>query len=190
MRMAELVLFHNALGLTEGMRAFADRLRSAGHHVALPDLFHGATFGTVEEGVAHAEAIGFDEIVSRGEAAVAELPAQLVYGGFSLGAMPAQKLAQNRPGARALLLYEGGVPLSAYGGAWPDGVVLQIHAKEEDDWSEVDVLQELARAVPAAELHLYPGANHLFTDASFDAYDERATDMVAERTLDMLRRLG
>lgn len=188
--MAELVLFHHALGLTEGMRAFADRLRSAGHHVALPDLFHGATFGTVEEGVAHAGEIGFDEIVSRGEAAVAELPAQLVYGGFSLGAMPAQKLAQNRPGARALLLYEGGVPLSTYGDAWPDGVALQIHAKEGDDWSEVDVLQELARAVPAAELHLYPGADHLFTDASFNAYDEQATDMVAERTLDMLRRLG
>jgi dienelactone hydrolase len=116
--MAELVLFHHAQGLTEGMRAFADRLRSAGHHVTLPDLCDGATFSTVEEGVAHAEVIGFDEIVSRGVAAVADLPAELVYGGFSLGALPAQKLAQNRPGAKAVLLYEGGVPLSTFGGAW------------------------------------------------------------------------
>jgi len=72
--MAELVLFHHAQGLTEGMRAFADRLRSAGHHVAMPDLFDGATFSTVEEGVEYAEGIGFDEIISRGEAAVADLP--------------------------------------------------------------------------------------------------------------------
>lgn len=188
--MAELVLFHHAQGLTEGMRAFADRLRSGGHHVTMPDLFDGATFSTVEQGVAHAEGIGFDEIVSRGEAAVTDLPAELVYGGFSLGALPAQKLAQNRPGAKAALLYEGGVPLSTYGGAWPDGSPLQIHAKEEDQWSEVDVLQQLARAVPGAELHLYPGSDHLFTDASLAAYDADATDMVAERTLAMLSRLG
>lgn len=73
----------------------------------------------------------------------------------------------------------------------PRGPSPRRPAQEEgDDWSEVDVLQELARAVPAAELHLYPGTDHLFTDASFNAYDEQATDMVAERTLDMLGRLG
>lgn len=184
--MADIVLFHHAQGLTDGVRVFADRLRSAGHGVTTPDLFGGATFGTVDEGVAHAERIGFDVIVARGEAAVADLPAGLVYAGFSLGAMPAQKLAQQRPGATAALLYESGAPLSAFGGHWPDGVALQMHAKEEDEWAEVDVLRQLADAVPGAQLHLYPGAEHLFTDASLDSYDARATDLVVERTIALL----
>jgi dienelactone hydrolase len=184
--MAHVVLFHHAQGLTEGMHAFADRLRSADHRVTTPDLFDGATFRTLEDGVEHAEGIGFDEIISRGEAAVAALPTDLVYGGFSLGVLPAQKLAQHRPGAKAALLYEGGVPLSTFGGAWPGGLPLQVHAKEDDAWSEVEVLQQLVRAVPGAELYLYPGSDHLFTDASLDAYDAAATGTVLERTVALL----
>lgn len=183
-----MILFHHALGLTDGVRAFAERLRAEGHDVVLPDLFDGTTFRTIEQGVAHAEAIGFEEIIARGEAAVAHLGLGLVYGGFSLGALPAQKLGQNRGGAKGVLLYEGGVPLSALGERWPDGVPLQIHAKEDDAWSEVPVLHELARSVPGAELHLYPGSDHLFTDASLDSYDAEATELVIERTLSVLRR--
>jgi uncharacterized protein YcaQ len=40
-----------------------------------------------------------------------ELPSELVYAGFSLGAMPAQKLAQTRPGAQARLRSSGTEPL-------------------------------------------------------------------------------
>lgn len=188
--MAEIVLFHHAQGLTQGVRLFADRLRSAGHGVTTPDLFGGATFDTVEAGVAHAERIGFEQIIIRGEAAVTDLPSGVVYGGFSLGAMPAQKLAQQRPGAQAVLLYESGVPLSAFGGTWPEGVPLQIHANADDALAEVEVLQDLARTVPGADLHLYPGSEHLFTDASLSTYDAQATDLVIERTLTLLQGLG
>lgn len=187
--MTHVVLFHHALGLTSGVRAFADRLSSAGHDVTTPDLFGGATFGTVEEGVAHAEGLGFATIITRGEAAVVDLPADTVYGGFSLGVLPAQKLAQNRPGARALLLYEGGVVVASFGGTWPQGVPLQIHAMQDDPWSEVDVLQQLAQEVPGAQLHLYPGSEHLFTDASVPAYDAPATQLVLERTIALLEDL-
>jgi dienelactone hydrolase len=188
--MADIVFFHHALGLTDGVRAFADRLRAAGHRVTLPDLYDGATFATIDEGVAHAESIGFEQLSSRGAAAVAEAPAELVYAGISLGALRAQQLGQTRPGARAVLLYEGGVPLGAFGGAWPEGVPLQIHAKQGDPWAEVDVLSGLATAVPGAELHRYPGSDHLFTDASLDVHDGQAFDVVIERTLGLLERLG
>lgn len=188
--MAQIVLFHHALGLTSGIHAFADRLSSAGHDVATPDLFDGVTFSTIEEGVAHAEEIGFATIIARGESAVADLPPDLVYGGFSLGVLPAQKLTQSRPGARALLLYEGGVPLESFGGTWPAGVPLQIHAMQDDAWSEVDVLAQLVQEVPGALLHLYPGSDHLFTDASLAAYDPRATDLVIERTIALLDDLS
>lgn len=187
--MAHLVLFHHALGRTAGVLALADRLRAAGHEVTVPDLYDGATFATIEEGVAHAEALGFAEVVARGEAAVADLPSDLVYVGISLGVLPAQRLAQDRPGARAVVLLEGGVPVPTFG-VWPDGLPLQIHARADDPWAEVDVLRDLAAAVPGAELHLYPGADHLFTDAGHDAYDAAATDLVVERILRLLAQVG
>ena len=102
--MAEVVLFHHAQGLTAGVRAFADGLRRAGHVVHTPDLYKGTTFATLEDGVAHAEKVGFAEIVERGEQAARGLPEEAVYAGMSLGVMPAQKLAMTRPGALGALL--------------------------------------------------------------------------------------
>jgi len=98
--MAEVVLFHHALGLTPGVVDFADKLRGAGHTVHAPDLYDGQTFKTLEDGMAHAEQIGFGEVIDRGTRAVEGLPGELVYAGFSLGVLPAQKLAQTRPDAR------------------------------------------------------------------------------------------
>ena len=64
--MAEVVLFHHALGLTPGVTAFAGDLRAAGHTVHTPALSGGATFDSVEAGVGHAREVGVDEIVDRG----------------------------------------------------------------------------------------------------------------------------
>jgi dienelactone hydrolase len=103
--MADVLLFHHALGPTDGLHAFADQLRDAGHTVHTPDLFDGRTFGTIEEGVGYAKEVGWDEIMARGERAAESLPNELVYGGFSLGVVPAQMLAQTRAGARGALCF-------------------------------------------------------------------------------------
>lgn len=125
--MAEVVVYHHAQGRTGGVLAFAERLTGAGHTVHVPDLFDGRTFGSVEEGVAYAEAVGFDEIIARGTRIADELPRELVYAGFSLGVLPAQKLAQTRHGARGALLFHSCVPADAFG-SWPAGVPVQVHA--------------------------------------------------------------
>lgn len=187
--MTTVVLFHHAQGLTPGIEAFADELRYHGHTVHVPDLFEGATFTTVEDGVAHAEHIGFDRIVARGVAAAEELPADVVYAGFSLGVLPAQKLGQTRPGARGVVLFHGGVPVTTFGERWPHGVPLQLHLMDQDVLGEVDIVEELARAVDGAELFLYPGSAHLFTDASLDDHDPDATRLVLDRTLEFLARV-
>ncbi|HXY71181.1 MAG TPA: dienelactone hydrolase, partial [Actinomycetota bacterium] len=57
--MAEVLLFHHALGLTPGCLAFADDLRAEGHVVHTPDLYDGETFTDISEGVGYAEKIGF-----------------------------------------------------------------------------------------------------------------------------------
>lgn len=184
--MAEVLLLHHALGLTDGVVALADRLRDAGNRVTTPDLYEGRTFDDLDTGVAHAESIGFGTIVARGVATAEVLPASAVYIGMSLGALPAQCLAQTRPGSHGCILLHGGdVPVSEFGEAWPDGVPLQVHVAEADTWTERTAVDALV-ADAGGELFLYPGDAHLFTDVGLDVYDPASTDLVVQRMLDLL----
>ena len=190
--MAEVVLLHHAQGLTAGLVAFADELRRAGHTVHTPDLFGGRAFGTIAEGMAFAEEIGFPgEVIARGVRAVEELPAGLVYAGFSLGVLPAQMLAQTRPGARGALLFYSCVPVSEFGPAWPDGVPVQVHGMDADPIfvgeGDIDAARELVAQAKDAELFLYPGDQHYFADSSLPSYDPDATALLTQRVLDFLR---
>ncbi len=164
--MAEILLFHHAQGQTPGFVAFADELRGAGHTVHAPDLYDGKTFATLDEGVGYAKQVGFDTILERGRRAAESLPKELVYAGFSLGVMPAQLLAQTRPGAQGALLFSAAFPASEFGGTWPQGVPLQIHMMEADEWAMEDLpaARELVETTEGAELFLYPGDGHLFAD--------------------------
>jgi len=189
--MTTVLLFHHAHGRTTGFLGFADELRRAGHEVHTPDLYDGRTFDDLDEGVAYAGQVGFGEIVRRGTEAAQGLPSDIVYAGFSLGVLPAQSLAQTRPGARGALLFHACVPTSEFGGPWPDGVPLQIHMMDADPWGEEDLpaARALASETASAELFLYPGSGHLFADPSLEAYDERAAGLLMERTLAFLRRV-
>jgi dienelactone hydrolase len=191
--MTEVLLFHHALGLTPGVQAFADSLRAAGHTVHTPDLFEGRTFGSIEEGMAHVEEVGFDAIGERGVAAAESLPNELVYVGFSLGVMSAQKLTQTRPGAKGAVLFYSFVPTKFFG-PWPDGVPAQIHMHESDpfvvDEGDLDAAREVAESVDGVELFLYPGDTHYFADSTYEHYDEQAAKLAMERVLSFLADLG
>jgi len=191
--MTTVLLFHHAQGQTAGFLAFADELRGAGHTVHTPDLYDGKTFDDLDEGVAHAgKVIGFDEILSRGTATATDLPADIVYAGFSLGVMPAQSLAQTRPGARGALFYHGCMPPSEFGGLWPEGVPVEIHMMDADPWAEEDrpAAEALVKEVQGAELFVYPGSGHLFADPTSQDYDEPSARLLKERTLAFLDRVG
>jgi dienelactone hydrolase len=190
--MTTVLLFHHAQGQTTGFLAFADELREAGHTVHAPDLYDRSTFRDINEGVAFAKQIGFPEIIRRGSATARELPADIVYAGFSLGVLPAQSLAQTRPGARGAILFHGCVPPSEFESPWPEGMPLQIHMMDGDPWAEEDrpVAEALVEEIEGAELFLYPGSGHLFADASLDDYDEQAARLLKERTLAFLNRVG
>jgi dienelactone hydrolase len=187
---AELLLFHSALGLTAGCRAFADDLRAAGHVVHTPDLYEGRTFADVSSGLGYLEEVGFGALLERGRRAADDLPDDLVYAGFSLGVMPAQALAQTRPGARGAVLMHGCVPPAEFGAPWPEGLPLQIHTMDADDLGDVDVARELVATIPSAELFLYPGDRHLFTDDSHPDHDESAARLVTKRVRAFLDDLG
>lgn len=188
--MAEVLMFHHALGQTPGFHEFADELRQAGHTVHTPDLYDGRTFETLDDGVAHAEEIGFGEIIERGERAAEELPAELVYAGFSLGVVPAQKLAQTRSGARGAVLVYSCVPMTEFGSSWPADVPVQIHGMDQDpifvDEGDLDAAKEVVESAADGELFLYPGDQHYFADSSLSSYDASAAALLRRRVLDFL----
>ena len=191
--MAEIVLFHHAQGLTPGVTAFADELRQAGHIVHTPDLFDGRTFDSIEKGMSFVRELGFGEVMERGERAVDGLPVELVYAGFSLGVVPAQKLAQTRPGARGALLFYSCVPVSEFGQAWPKGVPVQIHGMDADPIfvgeGDIDAARALVEEAEDGELFLYPGDQHYFADNSLPSYDAQATALLLQRVLKFLTAL-
>ncbi len=177
--MAEILLFHHAQGQTDGFLAFADELRAAGHVVHAPDLYDGKTFADITEGVGYAKQVGFGTIIERGVS-------------FSLGVLPAQMLTQTRPGAKGALLLHGFVPTSEFEAPWPDGVPVQIHMMDADEWAEEDLpaAREFVDEVENAELFLYPGDGHLFADSSLADFDEEAAALLKERVLLLLERVG
>lgn len=192
--MTEVLLFHHVLGLTPGVRAFAETLRAAGHTVHTPDLFDGHTFDSIDEGMAHVRSLGFGTVIEAGARAAEPLPADLVYAGFSLGVMPAQLLAQTRPGARGALFLYSCAPVQEFSPTWPDAVPVQIHGKDADPFfaqeGDLDAARALVAAAPDAELFLYPGTEHLFAEPGFADFDPHAAALLTERTLGFLARLG
>ena len=193
--MAQVLLFHHAQGLTPGVHAFADDIRAAGHIVHTPDLFDGRTFPSIEAGIAYIGEIGFDAMRERGVRVADQLPAELIYAGFSFGVLPAQKLAQTRPGARGALLFYSCLPISGEWafGPWPDGVAVQIHGMDNDPIfvgeGDIDAAREIAAKVEDAELFLYPGDQHYFADSSLPSYDAEATALLTRRVLAFLDRI-
>ncbi|HEV7203893.1 MAG TPA: dienelactone hydrolase family protein [Jatrophihabitans sp.] len=181
--MAEVVLYHHIQGLTDGVRAFADDLRQVGHTVHTPDLFDGHVFASIEDGFAFARELGLDSIRERGAALADDLGPALVYAGFSFGVTIAQRLAQTRPGARGALLMYSCLPVSEFTPTWPEGVPVQIHGKEGDEFFDEDLpaARELAASTAEAELFVYPGDQHLFADSSLAAYDPVASALLIER---------
>jgi dienelactone hydrolase len=126
------------------------------------------------------------------DAAVVDLPAELVYLGISLGVMQAQRLAQTRPGAAGAILLEAALPITGEWafGPWPEGVPVQIHGMDADPFfageGDIDAARAIVAAVPGAELYVYPGDQHLFVDRSLSSYDAAATTLLTERVLEFL----
>jgi dienelactone hydrolase len=152
--------------------------------VHTPDLFDGRTFTDIEEGVAYSEELGGPmAMVERGRTVVDALPTDVFYAGFSLGVLPAQSLAQTRPGARGAVLCYSALPLGDWGDnwpeTWPEGVALQLHILDGDE--DFEIAQGLAATVSGAELFAYPGTEHYFAE-----HDDKAAALLTQRVLALL----
>ena len=193
--MADVVLFHHIQGLTPGVLELADGWRAAGHTVHTPDLYGGRTFASIEEGAAFSNGEGHPDLAALADQAVADLPVALVYAGISSGVMQAQRLAQTRAGAAGAVLMEACLPISGDWaiGPWPDGVPVQVHGMDADEFfageGDLDAARELVDSVADGQLFVYEGDRHLFEDSSLPSYDAEATVLLNDRVLALLSRL-
>lgn len=188
--MAHLVLLHSALGKTPGIDVIAERFTDAGHTVSAPDFYEGRTFTNADEGVGHAQEVGFSTLVDRVAAACEGLPDELVFAGLSLGAGIAQQMGKNDPRARgALLFHGGGFPKPT---RWQGQVPVQIHFSVDDVWREAGgqetLMESAARTGASAEYFLYPGDAHLFSDPTVSDYREDSADLLFTRALSFLAK--
>jgi dienelactone hydrolase len=174
---------------------WAERLREAGHRVHTPDLYGGPVFDDMDEAMRHVDSIGgIPALIERTRAAVAEMPADVVYAGFSNGGASAQLLAATRPGARGAILMHAALPLEAFGlSEWPATVPVQLHYAVDDPHREQAAIDALAAAVRRSGAHYeafdYPGSGHLFADPALPDHDPAAAALMLERALAFLRRL-
>jgi dienelactone hydrolase len=188
--MAEILLFHHALGLTPGVREFAGALRDVGHTVHTPDLFEGRVFDDVEEGVAFAHEVGRPTLGARAAAAAEPLPAEIVYAGMSMGCAYASQILLNRPGALGAIFLYGAVDPAWWEAEWPEGVAAQAHQTEDDPWREKEADEGFAARVPWGQMFLYEGDGHLFADPSTADFDPVAAALAMERIQTFLRVLS
>jgi dienelactone hydrolase len=191
---ARIVLFHSVQGLRRDVRDWAASLRDGGHDVWTPDLLDGATFERLEDGIAHRDEIGIPALMQRASAALEDLPPDLVYAGFSMGAATAQYFAATRQGTQAAILMHSALTIEDLEvEAWPTGLPVQIHYATGDPWveaAEVASLEEAVRAAGGAvETYTYPGEGHLFADPDGPDYDQESAELMVERELAFLGEL-
>ncbi|MCW3844260.1 dienelactone hydrolase family protein [Micromonospora yasonensis] len=185
--MAHILLLHSVYGLRPAVLAAADRLRAAGHQVSTPDLYGAPPAGTVAEGFALLDKVGRDTVLERARAAVAELPAETVLAGFSMGAGVAGALLAERPAAAGLLLLHGtgGAPESVR-----PGLPVQLHLADPDEYEPHDEVEQWREAMTAAGAQLavyrYPGPGHLYTDPDLPDHEALAAALTWERALAFL----
>jgi dienelactone hydrolase len=191
--MVDVLLFHHSLGQTPAFEWFADRLRGAGHSVTTPDLFEGKTFETIDAGMATVESIGFDQLIERGVRAADGSPHQVVYVGISMGVLPAQKLAQTKPGALGAVFISSCVPTQYFSDGWPSDVPVRIYGTDADPIfvgeGDIEAAREIVASAADAELITYPGDEHLLVQVEPPARDDAAANAVVASVLAFLVEL-
>lgn len=186
--MTDIALFHSVLGVRPGIVDAADRLRAAGHEVRVVDQYDGRVFDNYDEASTFAEAIGYPTLMGQAAEAVVDVPDGFIAAGFSNGGGMSEYVATVRRVSGVLML-SGALPLGMIGvETWPSGVPAQIHYTRQDPFRRQEaidtVVSEVESAAGRVDVFDYPGAGHLFTDASLPAeYDHDAAELLWSRVL-------
>ncbi|TDW21601.1 dienelactone hydrolase family protein [Kribbella kalugense] len=185
----DVVVFHSMWGLRPVEVAAADRLRSLGYQVSLPDLFGGRTApGELEAGFALMAEIGWSTITGRAYDALSRVSDDAAMIGFSMGVGVISQVWSDRLGAAAVACLHA--PASVPAGVWP-GTPVQLHYAAGDRFAPPEQVAEFRRSAAAAGavalVREYEEAGHYFTDESHPDYAPAAAVAAWTDLLNMLQ---
>ena len=187
--MAEVLLFHHALGQTVGFFSFADELRKAGISCTRPTSSTAAPSRPSTRAWRTPSRSASRRVIARGERAAAS--------SLTSSSTPASRSAWCRrrswprpaPGRevrfplllRANLVFGGVAGAPARPGS--------RHGRDPIFVGEGDLeaARELVASAEHGEVFLYPGDQHYFADSSLPSYDADAAALLTRRVLDFLQ---
>ncbi len=180
-----LVVIQEIFGVTDQLKSVARSYAAEGYHVVLPALFDRASPGTIvpfDEGPRGRDLmLSLDEDQVLLDLAAAIKAANTDKGvsvlGFCWGGGLAYRCACNFDIVSAVAFY--GTRLQTMLDKTPKCPTL-FHFGETDDHSPPEVIEALQKAVPAAEIHLYP-AGHAFANDARATYVKDAAELAHMR---------
>jgi dienelactone hydrolase len=187
--MAEIVLFHSALGLRDVEQMAAERIRSAGHHVVTPDLYAGKTASSVDQGLEFMAEVGWQTICGRAREALASIPDTAVMIGLSMGAGVISEVWPERDASQGVVVLHA---LAAIPANLRSRFPLAVHVADPDVFAMPDHVaawrNRAALAKSDAEIFTYPNVGHFFTDEALPEYDSTASELAWSRVLAFLQK--
>jgi dienelactone hydrolase len=185
-----IVIFHSVLGLRSVERNAAERFRSGGFEVALPDLYAGKRTESLDEGFQLLDKIGWPMICRRAFGAMKKLRDSTILAGFSMGAGVIASLWGQRPESKAVLLFHG---LAEIRTNVRPGLKVQTHIAGVDRFVSAEQRAFWAgsaqTSVLLTETHNYPDTGHFFTDFNSADYNAAASKLTWTRALAFLKSL-
>jgi carboxymethylenebutenolidase len=191
-----LVVVQEIFGVNRHIRAVCDRLAAIGYSAVAPAVFdrfaRDFDSGYTPDEIAHARGLmgnlNWDHMMADIAAAKDELKSAGPVGviGFCMGGTAAFLAACRTPGLAASVCYYGGA-IGKFADEKPK-CLIQMHFGEKDESIPQAVVEEIKKKQPQAEIYVYPGASHAFSNDDRASFQKAATDLSWSRTQEFLAK--
>jgi len=195
-----LVLWQEIFGVNEHIRAVAEQYALDGFVVLAPDTFWrqaprvelGYDGADRERAMALMKAYAPADALADMAAGVAALRGRAEVGGRKVGSIGycmggrLAYLSAATAGVDAAVAYYGGGIQGQLDKAAAIGCPLQFHYAEHDDNIPLTAVEAVRGALPAAEVHLYPGAHHGFNCWARGSYHAPSAALAHGRSVSFL----
>jgi carboxymethylenebutenolidase len=191
-----LVVVQEIFGVNRHIRAVCDRLAAAGYVAVAPAVFdrfaRDFDSGYTPDEIAHARGLmgnlNWDHMMADIAAAKDELKSAGPVGviGFCMGGTAAFLAACRIPGLAASVCYYGGA-IGKFADEKPK-CPIQMHFGEKDESIPQTVVEEIKKKQPQAEIYVYAGASHAFSNDDRASFQKAATDLAWSRTQEFLAK--
>jgi carboxymethylenebutenolidase len=189
-----MVVVQEIFGVNHHIRAVCDKLAAEGYVAVAPAVFdrfaRDFESGYSPDEIAHARgllgSLNWDHMMADMTAAKDELKGVGPLGviGFCMGGTAAFLGACRISGLSASVCYYGGA-IGKFVDEQPK-CPIQMHFGEKDESIPLATVETIKAKHPQAEVYVYPGAAHAFSNNDRASFQKEATDLSWKRTMEFL----